>query len=296
MKHVIFGAGNLGLDLRHEIVAQHAGTAYLFSRREGYDVTDLGALEMLIVGLDPQVIWYCVGGGSVPDCKPGNPNYARSRLLNAEIPLVIAKMARRQAKLIVFSTDYSADETDPSNPLKINPRIKSEYSAQKVEMEKKFLNYPQRPGTTVVRVGSLYGAHKPDKTFPGKILKSFGHNTAPISLPNNLVTPTPTRWVASELVRNLSSLAPPDRLTVEHVAPEGNVSVRQWGKMVLDGLRNDRDFVDSHYVDHERPAISALGCTLPTTVPTWRDLWGVYYDPAWYSPNRNGGPPKLKLV
>lgn len=298
MKHLILGAGNLGKDLFIELGTKPEFERKLLSASDGYDFSDLQVVQETLEEERPDVVWYCVGGGSVAEAKSkDNEVSRRSFLLNCQVPIFLREALPAEKKLVLFSSDYAADERRPSSNRNLSHYLRSQYAAQKSVMEREILRSKQ-PRTTIVRVGSLYGTHKPDKTFPGKIIKNFGFNQERIVLPSNVVTPTPTRWLAAVLVRGFDDLCIEDTATLEHVAPEGGITVKDWAKFVLEDLRGDEAFDRTEaYLDPERPLISNLRNSLPGSVPVhWFELWRTYFRKEWFFPKGlRGQPPRAPL-
>ncbi|NBW99586.1 hypothetical protein EBR03_08450, partial [bacterium] len=263
MKHVILGAGNLGKDLEHELSANGNG-AILLSRSEGLNFKDLITFDA-VKDLNPDVVWVAVGGGSVDESRIDSETYENAKYLNQTLPITLNYDLPSTTRIIFFSTDYCADETSPSNPESYTSNPRSEYAKQKLEMENKILgtNIPNR---AIIRVGSLYGFHKPWKTFPGKVL---ANKKRPISLPQNLVTPTPTRWLAFTLANSLDVLFSEEGTRIHHCAPEGNVSVANLGRHILG--QNEVTLREEKF-DKERPEVSQLGCSFVEV-----DHWYVLY-------------------
>lgn len=286
MRHAIFGGGNLGMDLRSEIARQTGTTPAMFSRFNGFDINDHKALMEVIERGHFSHIWYCVGAGSVDDAKR---RPVETREIHVNSPAFLLGFAPSETRLTFFSSDYAADEDHPSDPMRRASSPRSTYAAMKLELERLVME-SERPFTSVVRVGSLYGTAKPEQTFPGKIIERFGFSDAKVRLPQNLVTPTSTLWLAATLVQHLDALHLPAGPTLHHCAPRGNVSVMDWGIIVLNGLRDkfafDRFHQRSIFFDPERPAMSGLGCSLmrASRVPHWFDVWRTYYRTRWFTP------------
>lgn len=289
-KHLIMGGGNLGIDLKNEILRQSGDrrSVDFLTRVDGFDVRDLSAVRAAAKKEDYAVIWYCVGQGSVPQARD-NPEEAK--IIYGAAPKAILTSARPETKVVLFSTDYVADEEDPSNPHGICQSFQTEYASIRGQAERLFLGL-NRPNTTVIRVGSLYGTHKPENTFPGRILGNFAKESdIRIRLPRNLVTPTPTLWLAAVLVE--AYLAEANRLfneqetTIHHCAPNGNVSVWDWGTFVLAGIRETSAFATDKFFDEERPKISALSSDFLPSNWHWNELWKTYFKPEWFMPTES---------
>ncbi len=186
------------------------------------------------------------------------------------MPVSIALLLPKDIRLVVFSSDYAADEGDPSATAKVNPRPRSLYACTKIWMEQA-LTTLKRPNTCVVRVGTLYGEHFQDRCFPGK-LKANYPQPGEVLLPQNLVTPTPTRWAAKMMVDNMAKLFSEQGTLVHHLAPIGNVPVGMWGRKILGPGYN----ILSKGFDSNRPHFSNLGCSIAKPNATWEQLWEQY--------------------
>jgi dTDP-4-dehydrorhamnose reductase len=288
MKHLIIGGGNLGKDLLLELNNPDLGVQpELLTKARGFDVTSRDAIEHM-ASRRPDTIWYCVGGGSVEENKPDHPDSALNYALNVEVPLLMAERLPRSIRLVFFSTDYCANEEDPSNPYDHARPVRSRYAMRKLEMEQR-LTELGRHQTSVVRVGSLYGTHKPQKCLPYKILAKYGFSREPLRFPVNQVTPTPSRWLAAMLALNFETITGVGT-HIHHCAPKGTVSVKDWALMILLGLREiDFFYRSSNTFDMERPLTSGLGCSF-AAIPHWSELWGTYFNQRWYT------PPSLKQL
>jgi hypothetical protein len=276
MKHVILGAGNLGKDLLLELNKIPGACPEILSQSRGTSFSEYKNLFAEIKSRAPSVLWVPVGGGSVQESKAPSVYRQKSLYLNEHLPIALNEDVPTACRIVFFSTDYAANETEPGNPLLQSENPRSEYAKQKIRMEKTILE-ANKPNRAIVRVTSLYGIHKPEKTFPGKILRNFTNRFDKIVLPVNRVTPTPTRWLASVLSQNLNALLCEKKTLIHHCAPNGNVTVAEWGRLVLDGVRDLRDVArDDCRIDEERPPFSALGCSF-TAVHHWYELWNIYF-------------------
>lgn len=283
MKHLIIGGGNLGKDLLLELNKPGNGIQpQLLTASRGFNVFDPKAIDQ-IKDLRPNTVWYCVGGGSVAENKIAHPDNRMNYFLNTEFPVELAKRLHRGTRLVFFSTDYCASEQDPTNPWKYGTPVKSMYAMRKLDMENRLIEL-DRTGTTIVRVGSLYGVHKPERTFPGKVLRRYGFNEEPYSFPLNRVCPTPTRWLAGMLVQNIDNISGAGT-HIHHCAPTGSVSVYDWAMFCLMGLREKIRTTDQglNKYDKERPLLSALECSFAKT-PAWHELWQMYFKREWFVP------------
>lgn len=257
--HVIIGKGNLGCDL--QIALDKAGhDARLLTPSEGFEWPED---EPHIHSLAPECIWIAAGFGSIDQCKNDPMGAIQTHTI---MPMEIAD-AMPETRLVVFSTDYVANESDPNAPSKSVLRPKSLYACSKLWMEQG-LYMLNRPLTTIVRVGSLYGSHFPEKTFPGKLVKNHP-KPCQVHLPQNWVVPTPTWWIAERLASQYHRLFNEKGPITHHVAPAGGCTILQWGRKVLGEDYN----IASRGFDDLRPAYSKLGYSLGGHVETWDQLW-----------------------
>lgn len=281
MKHLIIGAGNLGIDLKNEIIRQKGDrrSVDLVSLSTGFDVRDLNSLSFKIQEQDFDYIWYTVGQGSVLQAKE---NIEDAKTIYGRACRQILLTAPASSKLIFFSTDYVADEDEPGNPKKITESYLSDYAYVRAKSEEVMLSI-DRVNSTIIRLGSLFGTHKPLNTFPGRLLKNFGTDVdVRVRLPQNLVTPTPTLWLASVLVTHIDLAFSPTGMTRHHCAPIGNVSCLDWGKFVLAGIREPSAFSSDIFYDEERPKISSLGASFLPENWHWNELWKTYFKADWF--------------
>jgi dTDP-4-dehydrorhamnose reductase len=298
MKHLILGAGNLGKDLLLELNKIEGACPEILSQSRGVGFNDYCVLFEEIRKRKPSYIWVAVGGGSVPEAKLGTETHPRSRYLNEILPGTLNEDVPESCKVIFFSTDYVADEENPSDPKQHATAFKSEYAKQKFNMERWILGQNKK-NRAIVRVTSLYGVHKPEKTFPGKVLKNFVDPNKKIHFPQNKVTPTPTRWLASVLSQNVDKLFNESGSSIHHCAPKGNLPVREWAMLVLEGVRDKKDFMRVYdspiQVDIERPYTSNLGCSF-ADVHHYLELWNVYFKREWFQKSHIPSAEVLKTV
>lgn len=279
MRHYVIGRGNLGLDLV-QVLGEAGHDVRLLTASSGFDwKTQKEKFQ------DADYVWIAAGFGSVESVKK---NLAGALETHCVMPVEIAKALPDYTKLICFSSDYCADESAPWSPGSTTKYPRSLYAVTKISMELA-LRSLGRKNTFVVRVGSLYGEHFPSKTFPGRLLERYPNPTK-LTLPMNRTTPTPTRWIADVLNRNLVKFMGDFR--VFHCAPVGMVSVWQWGQIVLG---NDYT-VESHGFDQNRPLCSNLQCSFEDP-PDWTELWRLHWFQQKYHAIRSVDPtpevPKL---
>lgn len=237
-RHLVIGGGGLGLAL-HEALGDEAA---LLTRSTGFDVHLSNVPHA-------DVIWYTVGYGSIKEAKDDEKE---ARKVFVETPLNL--LNKSDAKLICFSSDYAANEDDPSNPRQSAFPPRSVYASLRIEAEEKL-----KDRASVIRIGSLYGSC----TKPSFVTRALERR--PNRLPSNLVTPTPVDWLARSLIEAQKSGALAGG--VFHAAPEGNVSVKDWGMLL--GL----DLEDDMWFDEERPRVSSLGNTIGVSKRHWKELW-----------------------
>ena len=260
------------------------GEPELLSKSKGVDCTNMDSMFQAIERAKPNYVWYCVGGGSVSESKRGSPHAEQSLLLNLKAPMFLNDHLDENIKLVVFSSDYVADESRPDASFANVREARSVYAELKRSLEL-YMLANQRKNTSIIRVGSLYGVHKPENTFPGKIVRNFGFSDTKIKLPSNIVVPTPTRWLAGMLIQHLDQLCPDWGTSIEHVAPTGGITVKDWAMFVLEGLRDSSAFDwGKDFFDLQRPLFSGLNCSLSKEQVHWFDLWKLYYHPDWFTP------------
>lgn len=257
--HVVIGKGNLGMDLK--LALTKAGhKVHVLTASEGFEWPES---RPHLLSFNPEYIWIAAGAGSVGEVKADMTPAVKTHVI---MPVEMVNSLPEGIKVGIFSTDYAADENDPDNTQKTNPRARSLYALTKIWMEEA-VKMIRRPNTTVFRVCSLYGHHFPERGFPGK-LKSRHPDPCELLLPQNWCVPTPTWWVAETIEAYIGKCFDPTRTLVHHVAPSHGCTVIQWGQKILgEGYK-----VGSRGFDLERPPHSKLGCSL-FRPPTWEDLW-----------------------
>jgi dTDP-4-dehydrorhamnose reductase len=261
--HLILGKGNLGLDLQ-EVLTERGQQVELISRSTGVVLTGASADLSPVFRSKADIVWCCVGGYSVAETEA---QYMEAVQVLQSLPMNLIMNAPRDKHIILFSSDYAADESNPMDPTRWAIPPKSLYAA--LQQTKEYLAcYVARSTSKVVRVGSLYGHHKFDRTLPGKL---YTHNPSPreVRLPSNLITPTWTRWLAEHMMDNLHVLLEPG-FGIYHAAPTGCISVADFGQVVLGSQYK----ILHQPVDPKRPAFSCLGSTLGEAL----DFAEVYRD------------------
>jgi dTDP-4-dehydrorhamnose reductase len=257
--HVIIGRGNLAIDLQLALIAA-GDEAIIETRSTGFEWPK-GLSKILT--MNPGFVWVTAGFGSVEQCAM---NLTGALATHVAMPLELAKNLPATTRLACFSSDYVADEEYPDQPGCWNDKPQSWYAQSKLWMELG-LERMNRPLTATFRVSSLYGDHFPERTFPGKLRLGAPRMTH-FTLPDNIVVPTPTWWLANRLVSDMDEVFSPKGSYLYHLAPSGGVSTLDWGRMIL-GYNYE---ITSRGLDPLRPAKSGLGCSYGPTID-WLDLW-----------------------
>lgn len=257
--HLIIGKGNLGLDLQKKL-SESGHESRILTRSEGWSWPE--SFESM-QALNPECIWYCVGAGSV---EVAIRDFNAVVSAHALIPIDMMRRFSKETKFVLFSSDYAASEDDPTNPQKRTHRPRSLYALSKIWMEEGF-EFLNKPNACVVRVGSLYGKHISSRTLPGRLHEKFPEPCS-LMLPTNTVVPTLTAWVADVLVKNYERLFFGPHRKTYHLAPQGGVSVLNWGKRIL----GSEYHIDPKGIDETRPERSNLGCSFGEA-PHWEELW-----------------------
>lgn len=250
-KHIILGAGNLGLALRDALEMKGESVAVI-SRSTGLDFQAL-AIDALSSVKDAETIWCAVGAGSVGEAEK---DFSAFSDLHIRLPILLAQRKKKSQKLVCFSSDYAAGES--------GRRPKSLYALSKKTMETA-LEIIDTHNSFCFRVCSLYGTHKPHSTFPGRVAHNLSKGRA-VTLPHNECVPTPVEWVAEEAIRRVQWSA---GLVYENLIPSGKTTVYQWGRHVF----GDRVSPTGGY-DSSRP--SFLEVWDRDRHPTWTSLWDKY--------------------
>lgn len=270
MKHLILGAGNLGMDL-HRALTREKVKVDILSRSvssvrglkldvehgttpTGKATATLGELAFM----DYDVIWNTLG-----NCGPSDdPVRGVEQMdLHYKFP-VLLRRACPKARLILFSTHYL--NHDPHG-------MRSAYALSKLAMERAFENDKL---AFVARVGSLYGKQKPMSCLPGKIVAQLlsGHQEIARAAENR-VSPTPTAWLA----RYLLALQPWKDHGLRNLAPAKMLPVRVWIERIIEETEKQTGFtakIGNSVVDNAYPIFSGGGVT--GEGPTCLTLWEEY--------------------
>jgi hypothetical protein len=258
--HLIVGAGNLGLDLEKKFKGKNQD-CFLVSRSGGFKYPFDEKQYAFFQSLKPSYVWVTVGAGSVEQAKENFRPF-----LDLHIALVVDLLKNLpKASITAFSSDYALE----GNSL---------YALSKKWLEDVANFYSDASRLRVVRVGSLYGVHKPQNCFPGKLFLALERGKS-FKFPSNAVVPTPTEWVADVLTDKFEHKHVP---VVLDLAPSirPTCTVYDWGKLVLTGEDVE---IEQGPEDLERPDVSCLGndFQLWGCRPNWLELWNKYGDVPW---------------
>lgn len=267
-RHLILGAGNLGLDLSLQLKSQ-GHEVDILSKSLGEDFQDPRIIYQFIKhpSIKYEKVWCTVGAGGVSDCEK---DFSRAISLHVNLPVYLAENLDPEAHLILFSTEYLGTEEGTG----FYP-VLSNYTRSKAMMEEA-IRQLNRPKTRVVRVGSLYGTHKPKNTFPYKLIKasSISQN---VKMALNHCNPTPTSWLAAHLSN--FDFSKVDRHQVLEFFPSGPASTNEWGELIL--VNTGRNASVETFVNNTHPMKLRSRTDIPDAKPWWR-LW-IEYGPAMLS-------------
>ena len=118
-KVLILGAkGMLGQELVR-VYGEDSGYVVAGWDREDIDVTDFVAAEKKIREHTPDIVINAVGYNAVDTCEESDEEYAKALLLNAEVPKVLAILAKDMDTIFVhYSSDYVFDGALEENKMK----------------------------------------------------------------------------------------------------------------------------------------------------------------------------------
>lgn len=223
MKHVVLGNGNLAKSLVQEIEnrkeiynhfyrdTKNPQHSFDYPRCEFFDVHNFGMDQ----DSEEWIVWNAIGAGSIVEA---DKYFGTSLDAHLRLPAELEQTLPKGVTIVNFSSDYASQ-----------PEL-SRYAFSKSIMEE-YVNNFARPKTFCIRVANLYGSHKPRGTLPYKLIQ----NRSKIeSLPENIIAPTPTEWLASSLIdidwNELETKSQKNRTW--HLAPIG-MSVREFGELIL---------------------------------------------------------------
>lgn len=151
--------GLLGRAVLHELLEKgFRATGLAFHRAAPHciraDLTDTTAIPALLDKLAPNIVIHCAAERH-PDVSQRNPE--RTRRLNVDATHAIASWCTANgAFLIVISTDYVFDGTNPPYRVDDEPNPLNAYGASKLAAEKAALE-ASRGAAVILRVPILYG-------------------------------------------------------------------------------------------------------------------------------------------
>jgi len=273
MKHIILGAGNLGIDLYLKLEELgHDVTLFCSKKIEVFNCIEwsygLYGVDML-KDYSPDVVWNCIGCGSVQEA-----NDSMSAQFSLCVGLTQKLVVSFPGKFVItFGSNYATGTIDSLYAL--NKKFQDDL----VSYYDKFKNREQVATVKCIEIGNLYGRHRPEGTLPYKLLKSFLKSSI-VELPENLICPTPSDWVASEIARDLMPFLCSE-MVFFHLAPKDKVSILDFARNLLEdpgcelsriyrskGINSYVPMVTnierSHIVPHQ---------FMP---PTWSDLFKPY--------------------
>lgn len=269
--HLVLGSGNLAQDLCFSFESR--GMAY---EATGFDIVDCWRSDAFPNLNGYETVWLCTGGRH-PEAKK---NYHRSHRHNVDFPRMLMDRSDPDTGLVFFSSADCADPAYPDKPHHRNPNPRNEFAMQKLALEGSVISR-DRPRTAVVRLSSLYGAHSPWSTFPGRLLMSDFPEEMYLSFPQNEVTPTPTHWAADRLIeamdKNLWNISTP---TLHHLSPIGSISSHDWAKLIFGDLKSKFAYLERKLWDDSRPRHTQLGTSIWLSGPLdyWHHLWEKHFE------------------
>jgi dTDP-4-dehydrorhamnose reductase len=226
-KIVIVGSGGrLGAALVRELGDRFDVTGF---NRAQVDLANSAEIARKIDGLDFDVLINCAGMTNVDLCES---NRAQAFAINAEAPKVLAEIcARKNAKLIHFSTDYVFDgskrepyaETDAANPISV-------YGESKRAGEELVLQTQDRH--LVVRVSWIFGPDRP--SFIDKIIERARANERVDAIADKFSTPTYVADIAAMLLGVVAGVADPGAGGILHFANAGQCSWQEYAQHGVD--------------------------------------------------------------
>ena len=228
MKHVVLGNGNLAQSLIQEIKAGGECEINHFHRGIGFDYPRCEFFDIHNFGMDDNpkdwIVWNTIGAGSIPEA---DKNFQPSMIAHLGLAAELDQTLPEGTTVINFSTDYAS-----------RPRL-SRYAFSKSIMEEYVKDFARKE-VYCVRVANLYGKHRPKSTLPYKLLANQEKIT---SLPDNIIHPTPTEWLAKKLL----SIKWEEQSQIFNLAPRKGMSVQQFGEILF------KKDIQSSGIDDKRP-------------------------------------------
>ncbi len=231
MKVAIVGAnGQLGTDLVEEFSSEHDVIGLTHADIE---ITDIDSVKKILLSVKPDILINTAAYNKVPDAEK---EQVKAFQINATGPLNLAKVcAEVDIRFLQYSTDYVFDgkkqrpykEDDLPNPLNVygNTKLSGEYFS---------LNYCDR--SFVVRVSGIYGkvpSRSKGNNFITSILKAAREKPEVKVVNDEVLTPTPTKWIA----KNTLALVRTEAYGLYHMSCEGSVSWYEFAKTIWGELK-----------------------------------------------------------
>ncbi|OQY92533.1 MAG: dTDP-4-dehydrorhamnose reductase [Sphingobacteriales bacterium UTBCD1] len=231
MKVAVVGAnGQLGADLVEIFSSGHDVTGLTHADIE---ITNIDSVRKVLPSIKPDILINTAAYNKVPDAEI---NSAEAFQINAAGPLNLAKICTEEnIRFIQYSTDYVFDgrknspytEKNLPNPLNVygNTKLSGEYFS---------LNYCDR--SFVVRVSGIYGkipSRSKGNNFITSILKAAKEKPEVKVVNDEVLTPTPTKWIA----KNTLALAQTEAYGLYHMSCDGAVSWYEFAKTIWDELK-----------------------------------------------------------
>lgn len=230
MKIAIVGAnGQLGTDL----VKVFSATQEVISlTHNDIEITDIDNVRNVLTLHKPNLLLNTAAYNKVPEAEK-HPIQAYQ--INAIGALNLATVCHdERIRFLHYSTDYVFDgqkkkpytENDLPNPINVyaNTKLSGEYFA---------LNYCEH--SFVVRVSGIYGqvpSRSKGSNFISSILKSAKEKPEVKVVMDEVLTPTPTTWIA----KNTMELVQTDAYGLYHMSCEGEVSWYEFAKAIWEEL------------------------------------------------------------
>lgn len=253
MTHIILGKGNLGQALNRSIYRNTKQSPAVSHREKVVEI------KLRFEDNENTWIWVTEGFGSVGECK--KDSIGAFDLHVRKTFELIQKFPK--SNIVFFSTNYVADENNVVSS--IHPKhFGSEYANSKALMEN-VIRFAQKnkPNVWPIRVANLYSKYSPWNSFAGRLIKAREAGDV-ISLPENLMLPTDTDWLADRLVDNMHKFK---EYEIMSIVPTGAVSTKKFGELILGetvGLGKDI----------ERPMNARMFNTFPHH-PNWIEVWNA---------------------
>ena len=275
--------GRLGSDIRRAHAESGQSVDLIPLGRERLDVTDQGAVEHVLSGLDFDVLVNCAAYTAVDDAET---DAALAFAINAHAVQAMARVCcAKQARLLHVSTDYvfggdrarrrPLREDDPTDPVNV-------YGASKAMGEA--LARHESGDVVIVRVAALFGVSGVGGRggdFVETMIRS-GRATGTLRVVDDqTVSPTATADVARVVMRMLTESC---EAGIYHVVNTGAATWFDFAREIVRRAGGETAVVpctsEEYPTRAPRPRYSALDNTRISaefgTMPAWRDALGRY--------------------